>query len=354
MTPMTFTTLISLEPLGLLYGSSGRFLSAENLTGRAGQHFPPDSPALAGLVAGMLSPQDRQALVTAGPFWIDLLEMNALGQEPDLRLPAPLRLLQDPEVISQGPRHQRRVVATLAASADGWLPDGSRQPPAKPEQGGWIRLSQWENQDDADLMLELDPWKVVPHLHPRLQDEQRCSAQEDALFLELGIALEPAVALAYLSSHAVPEGRYRFGGEGHLVELRCHPLPAAIRQRLEQPVGECFALITPGVWGSSRLSTREPLDTSRKPACFPWQFHGEKPCLLTDRPRPWRHRLGTGGKEGARRRLSRGRWAVPAGSCYALPGSAGLPPWPGWPDGWFPRDGLSFRHFGTALALSLP
>lgn len=348
---MTFTTLITLEPLGLLYGSSGRFLSAENLTGKAGEHFPPDSPTLAGLVAAQLPADVRRDLVSAGPFWIDLLE----DPDPDLRLPAPLCLLQDPEVMECDGlpgRHCRRAAARLLPAGEGWLPEGSATLPPKPEQGGWVRLSQWQRLGDPGLTVELDPWKAVPHLHPRLQEDQRCSAQHDALFLELGIALAPGVALAYLCSHAIPDGRYRFGGEGHLVELRCLPVPPALSALLEESLKGSFALITPGVWGSSRLSMREPLDTSRRPALCPWHRNGEKPLLLTDRPRSWRHRLG-GGREGIRR-LSRGRWAVPPGSCYALPPGQQLPPWPGWPESWFPREGLSLRHFGTALALPLP
>ena len=43
--------LITIAPLGLLYGSAGRFLSPENLVGRSGTHFPPSSATLSGLFA---------------------------------------------------------------------------------------------------------------------------------------------------------------------------------------------------------------------------------------------------------------------------------------------------------------
>jgi len=46
-----FTHRILIHPLGLLYGSRGRFLSPENLVGRSGFHFPPDTPTLSGLYA---------------------------------------------------------------------------------------------------------------------------------------------------------------------------------------------------------------------------------------------------------------------------------------------------------------
>jgi CRISPR-associated protein Cmr3 len=36
-----FKYLISIEPLGLLYGSAGGFLSPESLVGRSGESFPP-------------------------------------------------------------------------------------------------------------------------------------------------------------------------------------------------------------------------------------------------------------------------------------------------------------------------
>jgi CRISPR-associated protein Cmr3 len=203
--------------------------------------------------------------------------------------------------------------------------------------------------------VESEPWKAVPHLHPRLAEDQRVSAQEDALFLEYAIALEPGVALAYLSSEAIPEGCYRFGGEGHLVQLRCHPVPVRLQQLLQDPDGfgpdQPIALITPGLWGSRKLSLREPLDGSRAPAFHPWRAEKQGPGILTERPRPWRFRLG-GGSEG-KRRLSRGRWCMPAGSCYGLPEGLNLPPWAEWPESWFPREGFSLRQFGTALALPL-
>lgn len=341
MAHFPFRHLISLEPLGLLYGSSGRFLSAENLTGLAGEHFPPDSPAMAGLLAAQLPRSQVRELHTAGPFWCRLDE-----PELDLRLPAPLTLLQQ-----QDGSVQARLCWQVEASA--WQADAPCA--AKPRQGGWVRLSQWGHWHHPELRVEANPWTAKPHLHPRLDDDQRVSAQEAALFLELAMALEPGVALAYLSSESIAEGCYRFGGEGHLVQLRSHPVPDRLLQLLECPDGfgadQPLALITPGVWGSRKLSMREPLDTSRPPASHPWRSHQQGPGILTDRPRPWRFRLGAGSE--GRRRLSRGRWCLPAGSCYALPQGLRLPAWSGWPEAWFPREGLSLRHFGTALAVPL-
>jgi CRISPR-associated protein Cmr3 len=369
MSHLPFAHLISLEPLGLLYGSLGRLLSPEALTGRASEHFPPDSPAFSGLLASQLSRNEVWDLHTAGPFW--------LHPEAGLMLPAPLTLLQE---IKDGKRVSQRRLAWCEGNGDlipsGWRPADQQEPPRKAPTGGWIGLNDWPkvvSDGEKHVMEEIDihddPWQAVPHLHPRLADDQRISAGDGALFLEYGIALEPGVALAYLSSHEVPEGVYRFGGEGHLVQLRCLPVPTELTHLLSQPLIGSFALITPGVWGGPKLSLREPIVTSRPNGQLPWHQGGQAPGILTDKPRPWRHRLGVGdgtaGPDGKvkRRRLARGRWAVPSGSCYWLlmvpaeaesseiPGA--MTPWAEWPEEWFPREGFSFKQLGTALALPL-
>lgn len=348
MSPVPFQVLITLEPLGLLYGSSGRLLSAETLTGRAAEHFPPDAPALAGLLASQLSRSEVRDLFSAGPFW-----QQADGE---LMLPAPLVLIpEEGGPTGRCSRQQRGwQEGTEDQPAGWWSPDPKVHPP-KTSGDAWICLSDWPhpaiNRSAASAIpLHGNPWQAVPHLHPKLLDEQRVSAQKDALFLEYGIALEPGVRLAYLSSHPIPEGVVRFGGEGHLAELRCHPLPALLQDLLRQPLTAPFALITPGLWGGPKLSIREPIDTTQPRGHFPWHRDGVAPAILTERPRPWRHRLGAGSV--GKRRLSRGRWAVPAGSCYRVAGDP-LPPWPDWPEPWFPKEGFSFKQFGTALALPL-
>ncbi|MCT0212420.1 MULTISPECIES: type III-B CRISPR module-associated protein Cmr3 [unclassified Synechococcus] len=351
-----FAHLITLEPLGLLYASSGRFLSAENLVGKAGEHFPPDSPAFAGLVATQLPRAEVRDLHTAGPFWVGEVK----GQE-ELMLPAPFNLLQQKPAGDSG---WRSCSSRLVWKADedrpeeaGWQPADGSEPPAKPIRGGWIPLSSWNKQHQPGFEVRSDPWTSLPHLHPRLRDDERVSAQEGALFLELAVALEPGVRLAYLCSHHVEEGRYRFGGEGHLVELRVQPVPEALIELLKRDLKGSFALVTPGLWGGKRLSQREPLDSSRQPAIHPWRHGGRGPALLTDRPQPWRHRLGEGNKSKAtdgKRRLSRGRWAVPPGTCVQVPAGHTLLPWPSWPESWFPREGFSFKQLGTGLALPIP
>ena len=45
-----FKYLISINPLGFMYGSAGAFLSPENLVGRSGAKFPPEAATLSGLI----------------------------------------------------------------------------------------------------------------------------------------------------------------------------------------------------------------------------------------------------------------------------------------------------------------
>ena len=354
MSPLPFAHLILLEPLGLLYGSLGRLLSPQALTGRASEHFPPDSPALSGLLASRLDRRQVWDLHTAGPFWLDPTE--------GLMLPAPLTLLQ--ETGGDSGRYSERRLEWKANEADlipsGWRPSDGDALPRKAPCGGWIALQDWAlvGQPGEKITIHDNPWRAVPHLHPRLQDDQRISAGaaegEGSLFLEYGVSLRSDVALAYLSSHAIESGVYRFGGEGHLVQLRSQPIPSLLQTLLSQPLSAPFALITPGVWGGPKLSLREPIDTTVPNGKFPWHRHGQAPGILTDKPRPWRHRLGVGspkpGEPEGRRRLSRGRWAVPAGSCYQLSGDP-LEPWSQWHESWFPKEGFCFKQLGTALAL---
>ncbi|MFM8276289.1 MAG: type III-B CRISPR module-associated Cmr3 family protein [Cyanobium sp.] len=368
MNALPFKHLVLLEPLGLLYGSSGRMLSPQALTGRASEHFPPDSPTIAGLIAKHIErptnlPKEETPLWklhTAGPFCFD-------SSANELWLPAPLTLLQDdsddPSDHPSAPRlqHLQWDCRDGDGPAGAWHPSEGQSLPRKARTGGWVSLSQWPLVGDPSaasgaepLRVHPDPWQAVPHLHPRLSSNERVSATDDALFLEYGIALQPGFRLAYLSSHAITPGRYRFGGEGHLVEVRCEPLPPLLVSLLEEELAGPFALITPGLWGGPRLSRREPLDTSRQPAFQPWHRDGAPPAILTERPRPWRHQLGASTavpQNHQRPRLSRGRWAVPAGTCYRVPD--GLAPWVDWPESWFPKEGFSFKQFGTALALPL-
>jgi CRISPR-associated protein Cmr3 len=65
----SFEYLIIIEPLGFLYGSAGRFLSPENLVGRAGTSFPPSAATVSGILAANHDKDTSYELQIAGPFW---------------------------------------------------------------------------------------------------------------------------------------------------------------------------------------------------------------------------------------------------------------------------------------------
>ena len=44
-----------------------------------------------------------------------------------------------------------------------------------------------------------------------------------------------------------------------MVDVKCIDLSPSVQNLLAQPVGKSFAIITPAVWGSNRLSYREPV-----------------------------------------------------------------------------------------------
>ena len=124
---------------------------------------------------------------------------------------------------------------------------------------GW-RIADW-NKIDRKPEVKTAPWRFMPHLHPRLQQDQRTVAVESeqgSLFLENAVQLEPEACLVYLSNTKIPAGWYRFGGEGHMVEIEC--LPMGIVQKLfEQPLENSFAIITPAIWGfKSLILSRTP------------------------------------------------------------------------------------------------
>jgi CRISPR-associated protein Cmr3 len=321
-----FTYLIQLQPLGFLYGSSGRFLSPENLVGRSGQSFPPSSATFSGLFAATLkNPDTLKNLTVAGPFW-------AHTDEPQsFYVPTPLNYLVD--------KQTHKIANQLTYDAqNGWS-----TVTGKFESGTWCPIKEWPHIRSA----KKDPWKFTPHLHPRLENDQRkvavdADSQQGSLFLENAVEMDPDTSLIYLSNTPIADGWYRFGGEGHMVELTCHTLAPPTQNLLAEPVGSSFAIITPAIWGSNRLSYREPT-VEGQPI---WDVE----TILTDRPHPFRYRLGG---SGSTKRLSRGRYAVPAGTLYILKQSLSKP-WQDWDPGWFPQEAYPFKRWGCGLALPLP
>jgi len=328
---VTFQYLITIEPLGFLYGSAGRFLSPENLVGRSGTSFPPSSATLSGLYAANADSQTLSSLVVAGPFW------SKRENPQDFRVPIPHNYL----VKDQQIQHQ----LSWNEKEQSWQTEAGTQPTGKFDKGGgWIPISQWHSPQQ----VESDPWEYLPHLHPRLKmNERKVEADSDqgSLFLENAVQLHPDACLVYLSNTSLNEGWYRFGGEGHLINLRCFPLNQQTQTLLTQPSGNQFALITPAVWGSNRYSYRFPILPNRQEVTPAWSLE----TLLTERPQTFRYRLGGSGQT---KRLSRGRYAVPAGSVYVL-SEALNQPWEAWDESWFPKEAYSYKRWGCGLSLPL-
>ncbi|MGB3532909.1 MAG: type III-B CRISPR module-associated Cmr3 family protein [Microcoleaceae cyanobacterium] len=347
----TLSYLIIIEPLGLLYGSAGRFLSPENLVGRSGTQFPPTTATLSGLFAahygnGSKEVPELNNLLLGGPFWAKL------EKPQNFYIPTPLNCL----VKDLG--KEKKLEYQIIFDNKKWVDSKTlKNPPDdKYAKGTWIAIEDWHKLNTAkieNLQVKTAPWKFLPHLHPRLQkDQRRVAADADenqgSLFLENAVQLDPETCLIYLSNTPIPDGWYRFGGEGHMVNLRCEELKDPAKALLETPLQNSFALINPAVWGSNRHSYRSP-------ECDPninqpgWPGNTVQ-ALLTQRPQTFRYRLG--GEAGKPKRLSRGRYAVPAGTVYVLENPLNLP-WHDWPVNWFPTEGYSFKRWGCGLALPL-
>ncbi|WP_238546837.1 MULTISPECIES: type III-B CRISPR module-associated protein Cmr3 [unclassified Synechocystis] len=332
-----FSYLIQVTPLGLLYGSAGRFLSPENLVGRSGNHFPPSSATLSGLYAQQQTAETKEKfthLQIAGPFW-------AKEREPqNFFVPTPLNYLV-PKEKSEIAYKLSPEFPTTENETIQWLPQDPakrkayQEKPDKFSARHWLAIKDWNKAEK----VHSSPWKFLPHLHPRLAEDQRRVEQDGdqgSLFLENSVQLGPDVCLIYLTNHPLEDGWYRFGGEGHMVDIRSLELDGKTQELLNEPVGEKFALITSAVWGSNRFSERFPEQWSVK-------------ALLTDRASPFRYRLGGTGKT---KRLSRGRHTVPAGTVYVLEEPIDQP-WHDWSEEWFPKEGYSFNRWGCGLALPI-
>jgi len=387
--PTHFSHLITLTPLGLLYGSTGRFLSPENLVGRSGSHFPPSAATLSGIFAAHLAtdhPNDLRDLCVAGPFW------SWQSEPQDFCVPTPFNCLakfsprQSETQIPEA--HFENVLTWNETGTEDelhWLKQDQQPPEEKYSSGTWMKINDWPSVSSGQLEKITaygDPWQFLPHLHPSLAKDQRkvdVSLERGSLFLENGVQLHPDVCLTYLANQPLPDGWYRFGGEGHMVELSCQGLNEQNNNLLnEARLERSFAIITPAIWGSNRLSGRVPrelkkgdaarhsLDPVDKDLSDQWQVAA----LLTQKAVPTRYRLGdhkTGdhktpvsnpqnSRQTYPKKLSRGRYAVPAGSVYILSEdfSEDYNAWHKWPERWFPQEGPSLKRWGCGLALPLP
>jgi CRISPR-associated protein Cmr3 len=347
--------LIIIEPLGLLYGSAGRFLSSENLVGRSGTSFPPSAATVSGLFAAKHGEtwMHRDDFYLAGAFWANR------DRPQNFYVPTPKNYL----VKNSNIQHKLTWQLPKTSPEWRWLDQQGESPVDKFESGTWLSIDQWHDPKTVKRV----PWKFLPHLHPRLKEDERRvdeDSEQGSLFVENSVQLDPDACLIYLSSHELALGWYRFGGEGHMVNVRCEPIAPATQALLTQPVGKHFALLTHAVWGSNRLSYREPKllckgDSSRHQLevvdsdleqATEWNVE----TLLTDRAIPFRYRLGDAENHQPHqpKLLSRGRYAVPAGSVYVLENPLEKP-WHDWDINWFPREGVSLKRWGCGLALSL-
>jgi len=333
-----FAYLITVQPLGMMYGSAGGFLSAENLVGRSRAKFPPDAATFAGLLFSANyqenpTTKERENIRVAGPFWANVDDVY------DFYVPLPW-------VYQISDHHQGSW--QLEGGAWEFFPTDPEEPDPEPEYQ-WMTINGWNNDLETiwdNASVTETPWSFTPILHPHQKTESRTVQAEDGLFLEYAVQMKEETCLVYLSTQPIESGWYRMGGENHLVEVDCHPLTEkdVINERLNDPIDRSFALITPGVWGSNRLSYRYPQKED-----FPAVAQ-----MLTDKAIPYRYRLGDRQNAGGDRsgRLSRGRYAVPPGSVYVLEEPLNRTWWD-WPDHWFPKEGIFLNRLGCGLALPL-
>lgn len=371
-----FAYLIAIHPLGLLYGSAGPFLSPANLVGRAGASFPPHAATLSGIFAAHYGNSGVQSLQLAGPFWAEN-DMIAPDADQDFYVPTPMTYL-----VKQGESTIHDILSWQECNGRwGWRDQTGKLPAAKFESNTWMALKDWSQPQQVKGNRD-KPWKPVPHLHPRLELDQRRvvpgrnelsedEPDQGSLFLENAVQLDADCCLVYLANQAIPAGWYRFGGEGHMVEITCHSLQDHIRHDLLSPpsLGQAFATITLAAWGSNRLSQRYPDAWHEQVTSSNDASPEPQASILTAKPIPFRYRLGNRkNKQGQDvqqphqpKQLSRGRYAVPAGSVYVLKepletlmANQQPAPWHQWPDDWFPKEGPYLNRWGCGLALPLP
>jgi len=352
-----FKYLITIRPLGLMYGSAGAFLSPENLVGRSGAKFPPDAATLSGLFFSANKEQKfashvdlAEKLRVAGPFWA------FVDAEDDFYVPLPRH-----KVIGKDDYDEwtiRNYKWYLKSEGDD--PEQAEEKKKEESEYRWLRIDYWDESAEtiySDRNAEHPSvvekcWTYISVLHPQLKKNERHVLSEDGLFLENAVQMDEDTCLVYLSNYALTDGWYQFGGEGHMVELKSIELDPESRflKRLREPIQKSFALITPGVWGSNQFSSRYPKQSG-------FAEDNNKIALLTDKAVPYRYRIGYGDKPEKHKefrerdpgRLSRGRYAVPSGSVYVLRKSLERPWW-NFPKDWFPEKGL-LQKLGCGLCL---
>lgn len=333
-----FKYIIYITPLGMMYGSAGAFLSPENLVGRSGSKFPPEAATLSGLIFSInkinqegLPKKEQQKLqqelsdnlFVGGPFWT-----TNDNDKQNFYVPIPWSKIISKKGVDEWIFFDGKFSRQNQDLKDDIEPDYQ-----------WQRITAWG--DSAELLKDnqsvaTNPWKFVSLLHPRLEDNQRSVKQKDGLFLENSVQIPEDISIVYLSNYPIENGWYRFGGENHLVEIECEEItyPDVI-ELLNKPIERGFALISPGIWGSTRYSYRHPQQTN---------FPSTNIQMLTDKPIHYRYR--------AKGQLGRGRYAVPAGSVYVVETPINKSWWD-WDINWFPNEGYSLKRVGCGLCLPI-
>lgn len=365
-----FRSLITVSPLGLMYGSSGGFLSPENLVGRSNTKFPPDSATLAGLLLNAnreqkwIDPEQlKKELIVAGPFWAKQDKPKAF-YVPISRHRLVAKEDDDEWILKPKPKETSVKVQSAENANSQWQLNQQRWHRQKQDLEpaySWQIIDSWDKSTDElreQKVIAEVPWRSASFLHPKMKPNERHVVDEDGLFLENAVQLPDDICLIYLTNidqtNLQPfSGWYRLGGEGHLVEIENHALSEKhiINRLLRQKIHHAFALITPGVWGSNNLSYRYPQQSS---------FPNQDLKLLTDKAVPYRYRIGQAHKEkavgndrynsNATGRLSRGRYAVPVGSVYVFREPLNMSWWD-FPEDWFPKEGFPLKHLGCGLCL---
>ena len=291
-----FQYLITIQPLGFMYGSAGAFLSPENLVGRSGTKFPPDAATLSGLFFSANKDQKftshadlTEKLRVAGPFWA------FVDAEDDFYVPLPRHKVigkdhYDEWIIKN---YKWCLQSEASASDEEDISDEGENKKKEESEYRWLRIDYWDASAETiygDRTAEYpsvieNPWTYIPVLHPHLKKDERHVLPEDGLFLENAVQIKENTCLVYLSTYALEDGWYRFGGEGHMVEVKSIELreDSRILTLLREPIQTSFALIIPGVWGSNQLSTRYP-----KQAGF--AEDNNKIMMLTDKAVSYRYR----------------------------------------------------------------
>jgi CRISPR-associated protein Cmr3 len=355
-----FNYLIAVQPLGFMYGSAGAFLSPENLVGRSGSKFPPDAATLSGLFFSTNKDKPfatheelRDKLYVAGPFWA------IVGSEEYFYVPLPRHKVVSEDTSDEWLIKSYKWCLKSQEGTEG-KEDEEQAPDKNESEYHWLKIDYWDD-DPEDIRqtrnekppsVAAKPWKYVPILHPQIKKNERHVLPEDGLFLENAVQMKDDICLVYLSTYPLANGWYQFGGESHIVEIKHIELSndSPILELLRTPIEKTFALITPGVWGSNHSSYRYPKKSN-------FSTDNNKIQLLTDKAVPYRYRIGYGDKKKEefptrdQGRLSRGRYAVPAGTVYVLKDPLNKNWW-NFPLEWFPEKGL-LQKFGCGLCLPI-